>query len=124
MFEQASRLKIRYQSPKGPLSVEDLWVLPLATLDVMAIALNKQLTETSVSFLRKDNDPDAKLKLSFDIIRHVMNTRLAEQERIEKARYKAQEKQKLLEVLSRKQDAKLETMSEEDIRALIDKLSD
>ena len=30
-FEQAVRLKLRFNSPKGLLSVEDLWDLPLTS---------------------------------------------------------------------------------------------
>lgn len=43
MFEKASRIKLRYSTNRGVLSVEDLWDLSLEQLDPIAINLNKSL---------------------------------------------------------------------------------
>ena len=38
IFEQATRAKIRYHSPNGLIGVEDLWDLPLTSLNSVANA--------------------------------------------------------------------------------------
>ena len=43
MFEKASRIKLRYSTNRGVLSVEDLWDLSLEQLDPIAINLSKRL---------------------------------------------------------------------------------
>ena len=43
MFANASAMKVRFESSRGSVSVEDLWDLPLTELDRMYRALNKQM---------------------------------------------------------------------------------
>ena len=81
MFEKASRLKLRFNTPVGLLGVEDLWDLPLTSkaafatnLDDLARDLSKRVAETEESFVPKD----VKTNLSFDIIKHIIKTRLEE----------------------------------------------
>ena len=61
-FEKASRIRLRFDTPQGSLTVEDLWQLPLtsrtgrANLDDIAKSLNRQLKETAEeSFVVKNN---------------------------------------------------------------------
>ncbi len=62
------------------------------------------------------------MQLKFDIVKHIIDVRLAENAAAATKRATAERKQKLLDVLARKQDANLEASSEEDIRAMIDAL--
>jgi hypothetical protein len=125
MFEKASRLALRFSTPKGSLTVEDLWDLPLtsasgASLDNIAKGLNRQIKEaTTESFVVKTSKADAELQLKFDIVKHVIEVRLAENEVAKNAAAKKAEKAKLLEVLSRKQDAALEQKTPEEIEQMI-----
>ena len=129
MFEKASRLKLRFDTPKGSLSVEDLWDLPLvihkggtaaAGLDNLARNLNKQIKEASDdSFVTKTSAVSTVLQLKFDLVKHVIDVRLAEAALAEDAAEKRQKKQKLLEILSRKKDAELEGSSIEDLEKAI-----
>ena len=129
MFEKASRLKIRFDSPAGPLSAEDLWDLPLtsstkkANLDDLAIHLNKTLKDTTTeSFVKKSAPKNDELQLKFDIVRHVITVRLAENEAESLKKTNAERKQKLLAILAEKQDADLKGKSAEELQKLINEL--
>lgn len=120
MFEKASRSKIRFQSNKGMLMVEDLWDLNLTSLNGLAKALNKQIkAEEEEDFLKEANAADVELKLSFDIALHILNVKKAELDARVAAALSAARKKKLLEVLERKQDASLETLTEDELKAQI-----
>lgn len=127
IFEQASRVSLRFDTARGVINTEDLWLLPLQTrsggvsLDSIAQQLHRQLKDAEeISFVAPVPAKDALLQLRFDIVKHVIDARLAEKTIADTARVNAERKQKLLEVLARKQDATLESASEEEIRAMID----
>ena len=129
IFEQASRLKLRFTVGNGTIVTEDLWDIPLTnqrntwSLDGIAKSLHKALKEMDeVSFVETVRKGDTTLQLKFDIVKHIIDVRLAENAAAATERATAERKQKLLEALARKQDANLEASSEEDIRAMIDAL--
>lgn len=124
MFEQAVRQKVRFDSPKGLLSVEDLWDLPLtsatgkANLDDIALGLNQQLKNTAeiVSFVDDDKaKPDAVIQLKFNLVKHIIDTRKRENSEELARRDRAETKQRLLAALAKKREAAVDTMSEEDL---------
>ena len=87
-------------------------------LDNIAKGLNKQIKEADTeSFVTPTTRADEVLKLKFEIVKHIISVRLAENAEALAAKNKAQQKQKLLEVLDRKKNAQLETMSVEEIEA-------
>lgn len=132
MFEDASRLKLRFDSTKGMLSVEDLWDLPLtsptgsrANLDAIAIALNRQTRDAGdeVSFVtpRADNG-NAELLLKFEIVKHVIGVRVRERDDLKAASERRAKKDRILELIAKKQDQELESKSEDELRALAESL--
>lgn len=129
MFEKASRLKLRFDTSKGSLTVEDLWDLPLtsarngANLNDIAKGLNKACKDAGEEdFVNNTTKTDAVLQLKFDIVKHVISVRLAENEaaRMESAR--KEKKARLLELIARKQDKQLEDMSLENLQAMVAEL--
>jgi hypothetical protein len=133
MFEKAARLKLRFDSPAGgQLSVEDLWDLPLTSsavtrkvpnLDDLAIQLDKQLKETTTtSFVKKSSKTNEVTKLKFDVVLKVIEVKQAEAELAETKRSNAEKKQKLLEIVARKQDAALEGKSLEELQKELEAL--
>jgi hypothetical protein len=128
MFEEASRRKIRFATPFGQWSVDDLWDMPLApkrgaySLNELAIALHHQVQEGTLSFIDPAGKPDPAIQLSFDIVKHIIEVRQTEARKAAEARAIADRKQKILGIMARKEDATLEAMSTEELRGLIEAL--
>lgn len=131
IFEEAARRKLRFATPIGTLTVEDLWDLPLkkargnqpVDLNEVAVTLHSQMQESTVSFVEDAPPAAPMLKLRFDIVKHIIDVRLAEQKAAAEASARAERKQKLLGILALKEDHALEEMSAEQIRELIDDLA-
>ena len=130
IFEQASRQGLRFESTVGDLTTEQLWDLPLTSkngrpnLDAMARALHSELKGLEeVSFVDTKPDPrKAKLELQFAIVKHIIDTKLAERDAAKNAAENAEQKQRLMAALSAKQDAALTAMSEDEIKERLAKL--
>jgi hypothetical protein len=124
MFEKATRLKLRFESTKGLLSVEDLWDLPLqttrsgaASLDSVAIGLNRQIKEaTTVSFVDETTRANDELQLKFDVVKHIIEVRKAENAAAALKRERETTKQRILEIIAKKQDQSLENASIEELQ--------
>lgn len=82
IFERASKKKLRFKSTKGMLSTEVLWELSLQDLDKIAIETNKKIKENDVeSFINTPKKELSDDKLRLDILKHVIEYRLALKER-------------------------------------------
>lgn len=126
LFESASRLKLRFDSKVGQLSVEDLWDLPLtsntkANLDAIAIDLNRQLQGTEESFV-STGTKNVVLELKFEIVKHIIGVRVAENQAKVDERAKAERKEKLQEILAQKKNEGLAALSVEELEAELAKL--
>lgn len=127
IFEKASRLKIRFDTPAGRFSVEDLWDLPLTStgkvcLDSIALGLHRQIkNQPEVSFVGvREEDP--KLQIQFELVMHVIKVRLEEKKQFENRRLKESKRQKLMELIARKEDASLEDKSVEELLQMVESL--
>lgn len=124
-FEKATRLRLRFETSRGNLNVEDLWRLPLVELDKLAIALNKQLKESSKeSFIKAKSKDNKLLELRFDIVKHIIETLLSEDEEKKKAADKRAKREQLLELIAKKKNQELEGKSLEELEAELTKLED
>lgn len=131
MFEKISRAKVRFDSPKGLLTVEDLWDLPLTTtrgqanLDDIARALHKQLKNgDDVSFVDTAKKSDPVVQLKFDVVKHIIEVRLAENEANANRRSKAEKRAVLMEALANQEAKALANKTPEEIRAELEALAD
>ncbi|MFI6761988.1 hypothetical protein ACIBF5_22890 [Micromonospora sp. NPDC050417] len=129
IFEKATRGKFRYPSAKGLLTTEQLWELPLTaksgfSLDDVAKAVNAELKAIDTeSFVATETNPaKATLETKLEVVKHVIAIRLSEDQAAKAAAAKKLEKEKLLAVLGRKQDAVLENLTEAELLARINNL--
>jgi hypothetical protein len=127
LFEKAARWKLRFPTPIGHVTVEDLWDLPLlakgrqkACLNDVAKALNKQVKASDEEdFVNPEVEPDKELKAAFEIVKHVISVKIRERDAAEKAQETKQKKARILELIAKKQDEALAEKSEEELRALV-----
>lgn len=119
LFERASKYKLRFKTdgrPNGQISVEDLWDLSLEALDKLAKALNKQKKESEEeSFIKKPSKASTLLNLQFDIVKHVIEVKLVEEEEAKTRAQKAAKKAQLLDLIGRKELQSLENKSIEEL---------
>jgi hypothetical protein len=114
MFEKASRLKLRIPTNLGSLNAEDLWDLPLTSrnsldLDTVAKALHRSIKASEEeSFITKTSKASETLQLRFDIVKYIIDVKMAEAE-VEKTKSENKAKrQRILEIVAAKQNKELE----------------
>ena len=124
MFEQASRLKLRFDTTLGKLTTEDLWDLPLSSrkgvsLDGIAIALSKKVKEeVETSFVKKRDKANARLELKFNLVKHIIDTRLAEMDKAEQSAVAKTKRDAIDEILVAKESDALKGMSVEELEKM------
>lgn len=127
-FVKATKLKLEFDTPKGMLTIYDLWDLPLtstvgrANLDSLAIALNEQLTRSATtSFVDKPPKVDETVQIRFDVVKYIIDARIAERDAAKLAEEKKAKKARIVEIMASKQDEALKGMSMEELqKALAD----
>ena len=129
LFLQATREKFRFESPKGDLSVEQLWDLPLTSrtgfdLDTVAKAVNTNLKSSNEeSFVNVSNNPAvSRLQAQLEVVKAIIEIKLAQAEAAKKRVEKAAERQRLMEVLHSKKDQELQGLSVEEIERRLSQL--
>lgn len=129
IFERAARLKLRFETKKGQLSAEDLWDLPLSSttertnLNSIAISLHQKLKDTPISFVDAVPSGDrAATQLRFDVVKHVIDVRLAENAARAAEQERGQKRQRIMELISHKEDEALAGKSADELRELLESL--
>jgi hypothetical protein len=118
MFEKASRFKLRFPY-KGSISVEDLWDLPVSSLDQIYRAINKELKGLQEdSLLEKKPLEDEILELQVSVIKHIVATKVAEARDREGVRARREQVRQIDEIIAKKENAALEGKSIEELKAL------
>ncbi len=131
IFEYAARHKIRFPSIRGELSVEQLWDVPLRSrddfnLNAVAKVANKALKEVSEeSFVETTKTIEhTRREAVMEIVKYVIDAKLAEEEAAKTRATRKQDKEKLLSILAEKQAGKLSELSEREVQRRIAALED
>lgn len=127
-FELASRLKLRFETVKGLLDTEDLWDLPLTSakgfnLDDIARELYAKLrSDNTVSFVNPAQKANTADQLRFDLVKHIIDTRLAENEAARTLAANKEKKQQLLGLIAQKEGEALGALGVDELRKMVEAL--
>ena len=127
MFEKAVRLKLRFGSPQGNLTAEDLWDLPLtstratvANLNSIAKDISRKLkAEGEEDFVDPKTSANEILQLQLDIVKHVIQVKQGENEFARVAAARKEQKARITELIARKQDQQLEGKTLEELQEMV-----
>lgn len=120
IFEEASRLKLKFPTAKGFIGVEDLWDIPMSVLNSMYSDLKKtEDSEDKYSLESPKTTTNERLKLSLLIIVHVYSVRKDEAEAKQKSLIVAAEKKKLRELIERKKEEAMDGKSLQELEEIL-----
>ena len=122
MFDKVTRLKLRFESNKGLLSVEQVWDLSLTALNEMAKSLSRQVKAAETDeedFIGTKSNVDSEPQLRFDVVKHIIGVKLKERDDSKDAAERKANNQVILELIQRKKQQELEGKSVEELEALL-----
>lgn len=122
-YKKAAQMKLRFNTEKGMLTVEQLWDCPRAMLKRTITAVQKQIKSTEgideLSFLEDDSPAvDPVLQLRFDILKDVYITKRDEAKAKTEAEQNKQHNAKIDALIAQKQDEELKEKSIEQLEAM------
>lgn len=117
IFEKASRIGLIIESQRGNLTVTDLWHLPLSQLDIIARSVNRRIKDSQEESFISETKVDPVIQLTFDIVKHIIDVKLAENKASIAAKAKNAEILKLKELIANKANEELSKASLEDLQA-------
>ena len=121
IFEEATKQAIRFHTPRGSLTVEDMWVADLEMVDMIAVSFQEDLERTSTkSFLKDVNEENKHMRLKLDILKHIIESRLAEIEEAKQVARRKQRNQLIMRIIENKQNEELESKSIEELTELME----
>lgn len=122
IFMTATRNKYRF-TYHGSLTVEDLWDLSTKDLDNIFKSLNREVKVVNEDSLFDTVEAqDDVLKNKISIVRYIFETKVAEARANADAMAKKKQRERIMEVLAKKQDESLESRTEEELLAMLENL--
>lgn len=121
-FKQASRLKLRFSTSLGLLTVEQLWDLSQTQLSNAIKAAKKVLkkeNDDELAFLEDTKTVDIENQLRFDILKDIYLTKKTEAEELRNAADVKAYNQKILALIAEKQEGELKGKSIAELEAML-----
>jgi hypothetical protein len=129
IFEYATRNKLRFASIRGLLTTEQLWELPLQSkegfdLDSVAKTANMALrAEGEESFVSTTPAPKKReLEIALEVVKHIIAFKLEQAEMVRLRKARADERERLLNILASKEEQALNELTPDEIRKRLDAL--
>ena len=108
---------------KGIVSVEDLWDLSVENLDTVFKSLNSQVKQVKEeSLLDKKTQEDKILDMQIEIVKYIVKTKLNEESERLQIKVQKEKKQKIMSILSAKQEEDLQNKSVDELKEMLSEL--
>lgn len=119
IYKYAAKNKLRFPF-KGNISVEDLFSLGLTDLDTIYKTLSKQVkADSEESLLATKTKEDEDIKVKMQIVKEIFEEKQAAIEAGKKAAETRAKNQKIMEIISRKEDEDLNNKSIDELKAML-----
>lgn len=126
MYKKAAQQKLRFETTRGTLSVEQLFDLPLSVLEKAIRKVREEIkketqVEDDLSFLNNTTPVDDTNQLRFDILKDIYVDKSTEIQKAKTAKEDKEHNQRILELIKEKQDKALADKSIEELQAMLKK---
>lgn len=124
VFEVASRHRLRFETSRGQIAVEDLWDLPLTStvgkpnLDAIAVDLHNKMSQSNLSFVSGRTKDQNDVSTKFQIVKHIIDVKIAEAAAAATARQRAEQRNLILGEINRRQEQELLNLPLEELQKL------
>lgn len=127
MYKIASRKKLRIQTNRGMLSVEQLWDLSKEDIGELAKSIRKRINDqkgvtgdNELDFLKPSAQTEETIdELTFRILKDIYTTKQAEEDKAHRRAAARENNRKILELIAKKQDQELENKSIEELEKML-----
>jgi hypothetical protein len=120
-FLAASRRQLRFNTTRGQITTEDLWLLSLKSLDAIAVAIDELVQTGRKSFLEnpdtRQSEADADSTLRLEILKAVITVKQDENKARLAESTKSAQRDFIKSLLEKKKIGAMESMSEEELQA-------
>lgn len=129
LYEKVMRKHLRFSSPKGELTVEMLWDLPVVStggpsLNSVGKMITQELRDAGDNLVETEKSAkQVQLEVKLEVVKHIIATKQAEKDAADKAAAGHAEKAQLLDILAEKEAGELSALSKEELRKRIAALS-
>lgn len=122
LFERAVREKTRFNF-RGLISSEDLWDLPLESLDSIWCSLEAELEKLpKKSLLQTSTKQRDEIEFKQEIVKHIVETKKAEAEAKSQAKEISAKKQMVLGIIEAKKNEDLKNKSIDELMKLVEEM--
>lgn len=122
MYKQAAKLRLRFSTTRGLLSVEQLFELSMTDIANAIKSVKKILKTTDddeLAFLESTKTVDVENQLRFNILKDVYLTKKEENETARVTLENKEFNQKILSIIADKEEDSLKGKSIEELKAMI-----
>ena len=121
IYETAIRNKYRFPY-KGMITIEDLWDLNFAALDNIYKTLNAEKKQDSEDSLITPAVANTEIENKIAIVKYVYEVKKAEADARKLASENQKKKERIMEIIANRQDAALQNMSDDELKAMLESL--